>query len=210
MSPEKGILGTGRAEAGGMIEAGRAPALLPYGAETVHALMEELEAWHPRVRAHCRAVAVLAGRIACGLGAGEATVRLAAPVHDIGKLAVPRMILDKPGPLSEPEWQVVRRHPAEGEDLLRPMFPRRGDVLAAVRSHHERWDGGGYPDGLVGCETPLAARIIAVADAFHAMLETRPYCTGRSPRRALDELDAHAGTQFDPDCVSVLRLALES
>jgi putative nucleotidyltransferase with HDIG domain len=173
-------------------------------------LLEELEARHPRVRTHCQAVAVLATRIAQTLGESEETVRVAAPVHDIGKLGVPRAILDKPGPLNEREWRVVQSHPAEGERLLGPVLPGGDDVLAAVRSHHERWDGSGYPDGLVADETPLAARIIAVADAFQAMLETRPYRPGRSPGRALDELDEHAGTQFDPDCVSALRLALQS
>jgi two-component system, cell cycle response regulator len=178
---------------------------------TIEVLIGALESRHPRVRAHCQAVASLAVRIARQLPAGEQgeeTVRLAGPIHDIGKLAVPTAILDKPGPLSSSEWKLVRRHPGEGERLLRPLLPEGGEVLAAVRWHHERWDGGGYPDGLVGTETPLAARIIAVADAFHAMLETRPYRPGRPALRALEELDEHAGSQFDPDCVSALRLAL--
>jgi putative nucleotidyltransferase with HDIG domain len=182
------------------------------GGYTVEALIQELDSERPRVRAHCQAVAVLAARIARTIGApeDEATVRLAAPVHDIGKLNVPRSILDKPGALTDSEWQLVRRHPGEGERLLRPLFRGSLGVLAAVRSHHERWDGRGYPDGLVGAGIPLAARIIAVADAFHAMLETRPYRPGRPPGHALDELDAHADSQFDPDCVSALRLVLQA
>lgn len=174
-------------------------------------LIDELERLHPLVRAHSRAVAVVSARLARSLGADEgetAAVKLAGSVHDVGKLSIPRTILDKPGPLTSAEWQLVRRHPAEGERLLRPIFGDRPELLAAVRCHHERWDGCGYPDGLAGAEVPLAARIIAVADAFQAMLEARPYRSQRDPERALGEIEAHAGTQFDPDCASALRSTL--
>ncbi len=180
-------------------------------APTMAELVRELTRKHPRVRAHCHAVAVLAVWIARELGPAdaEAPVRLAGQVHDLGKLVVPSAVLDKPGPLTQAEWRLVRLHPGEGERLLRPVCAGWSEVLAGVRSHHERWDGRGYPDGLVGTEIPLAARIVAVADAFHAMLETRPYRPERSPAEALEELDEHAGSQFDPRCVAALRLAVE-
>lgn len=174
-------------------------------------LIGELEARHPLVQRHSQAVAVLAAGVAREFeaeAAGAATVRLAAAVHDVGKLSTPRAILEKPGPLTDSEWGLIRLHPCEGERLLRPVFPGREDILRAVRSHHERWDGGGYPDGLTGTEVTLPARIIAVADAFQAMLEWRPYRPGRSGAGALDEIEENAGTQFDPDCVSALRVVL--
>jgi len=176
-------------------------------------LIDELERLHPLIRAHSRAVAVIAGRLARALGADgadEATVRLAGSVHDVGKLTIPRTVLDKPGALTRSEWELVRRHPVEGERLLRPMFGDRPTVLAAVRWHHERWDGRGYPDGLPATRAPLGARIIAVADAFQAMLEARPYRRQCTVDHALDELEAHAGTQFDPKCVRALRDTLRS
>jgi HD-GYP domain-containing protein (c-di-GMP phosphodiesterase class II) len=174
-------------------------------------LIRELERLHPLVATHSRAVAVTGARIARALGADEteqAETRLAGSIHDVGKLTIPQAILDKPGPLTSSEWQLVRLHPAAGERLLHPILGGQPHVLAAVRSHHERWDGRGYPDGLAGTQVPLAARIIAVADAFQAMLEPRPYRRERAAAQALDEIEAHAGTQFDPCCASALRLAL--
>jgi HD-GYP domain-containing protein (c-di-GMP phosphodiesterase class II) len=174
-------------------------------------MINELERLLPHVATHSRAVAVTGARIASALSAGEAeeaAARLAGSVHDVGKLTIPRAILDKPGALTSSEWRLVRLHPTEGERLLRPIFGDRPQVLAAVRSHHERWDGRGYPDGLSGTLVPLAARIIAVADAFHAMLEARPYRRHRAAADALDEVEAHAGTQFDPYRASALRLTL--
>ena len=173
-------------------------------------LIARLERLHPLVRAHSRAVAVIGARLARVMGADDDAVRLAGSVHDVGKLTIPRSILDKPGPLTSSEWRLVRLHPAEGERLLQASFAHRPEVLAAVRSHHERWDGRGYPDGLAGGDVPLAARIIAVADAFQAMLETRPYRPQRRPKEALEEIEQHAGTQFEPACASALRLSLEA
>jgi HD-GYP domain-containing protein (c-di-GMP phosphodiesterase class II) len=170
-------------------------------------MINELERLLPHVATHSRAVAVTGARIASALSAGEAeeaAARLAGSVHDVGKLTIPRAILDKPGALTSSEWRLVRLHPTEGERLLRPIFGDRPQVLAAVRSHHERWDGRGYPDGLSGTLVPLAARIIAVADAF----EARPYRRQRAAADALDEVGAHAGTQFDPYCASALPLTL--
>ena len=116
-------------------------------------------------------------------------------------------MLAREGPLSEAEWEMIRLHPALGEALL---APRLADpvALAMVRWHHERWDGGGYPDGRLGEETPLAARIAATADAYTAMREPRPYREAMHQDDALDELHKESWTQFDGECVQALVDAL--
>jgi two-component system cell cycle response regulator len=124
-------------------------------------------------------------------------VARAAELHDIGKIAVPDAILDKPGPLDPVEWSFMRRHPLIGERILLAA-PALRPVARLVRSSHERWDGGGYPDGLTGDEIPLGARVVAVCDAFNAMTSDRPYRESVSESAAIEELRACAGTQFDP------------
>jgi HD-GYP domain-containing protein (c-di-GMP phosphodiesterase class II) len=124
-------------------------------------------------------------------------LRAAAALHDIGKIAVPDAILSKPGPLTEEEWEFVRRHPVVGERILRAA-PALTPVGPIVRSTHEHFDGGGYPDGLAGEAIPLASRIVAVCDAFDAMTSPRPYRSAMSAEGALEELRRGAGTQFDP------------
>jgi HD-GYP domain-containing protein (c-di-GMP phosphodiesterase class II) len=134
-------------------------------------------------------------------------VELGALLHDVGKLSIPDRVLTKPAPLNELEWEAMRRHAAHGERLLARIV-QQADVLAVVRSHHERWDGRGYPDGKRGEEIPLAARIVAVADAFQAMIEPRPYREPRTRASALDEIASESGRQFDPNCVDALRTVL--
>jgi HD-GYP domain-containing protein (c-di-GMP phosphodiesterase class II) len=146
----------------------------------------------------------LAGRLGMS-GEAARSVELGALLHDIGKIRVPESILNKPGPLDEAEWEVMRAHPLVGEQILAPISPLQG-ILPIVRSHHERWDGGGYPDGLAGVEIPLGARVIAVCDAWRAMNEPRPYRAPLARDVALEELRRHAGTQFDP---AVVAIALE-
>ena len=123
----------------------------------------------------------------------------AAAVHDIGKIAVPSSVLAKPGPLEPWERLAIQRHPAEGQRLLKSHV-NSPELLAIVRSHHERWDGDGYPDGLAAEQIPLGARIVAVADAFTAMVEPRPYREPLSGDLARTELLDQAGHQFDPIC----------
>ena len=154
----------------------------------------------PDLHEHASNVAELARGVATRLGLeGGALWDLvhAAELHDIGKLAVPAAILDKPGPLDAAEWASVRRHTALGEGIL-GAAPALGSVAALVRSSHERFDGSGYPDGLAGDAIPLASRIVFVCDAFDAMTSTRSYKVAIGEEAALAELRRAAGTQFDP------------
>jgi HD-GYP domain-containing protein (c-di-GMP phosphodiesterase class II) len=150
-------------------------------------------------------VADLAARIAARLGLDEEQVeltRLAASLHDLGKLAIPEEILRKPGPLSETERLVLERHPHIGFRMLESLGV--DPVADWVLHHHERWDGSGYPDSLGGAEIPLGARIIFVADAYDAMTSDRVYRARLAEDEAIDELSRCSGTQFDPDVVQAL------
>lgn len=129
-------------------------------------------------------------------------IRRAAELHDIGKIAIPDEILNKPGPLDEREWDLMRRHTLIGERIL-GAAPALGPVAALVRASHERWDGTGYPDGTAGDKIPLGARIIFVCDAFEAMTSDRPYGRRLSEEDAIAELKRGAGTQFDPVLVDL-------
>jgi putative two-component system response regulator len=147
-----------------------------------------------------------AGQLARALGLGRTErrhLRRAALLHDIGKLGLPDGILDKPGPLSDAERHKVEEHPVIGERILRPIIRNR-HVLAAIRGHHERLDGRGYPDGLRGDRIPLLARLLAVADCFDALTTVRPYRKALTVPEALDHLRAGAGTHFEPEFVNAL------
>ena len=126
-----------------------------------------------------------------------------AQLHDVGKVAIPSAILNKPGALTEDEWAVIREHTIIGERILRSV-PEMAEVATIVRHSHEHWDGSGYPDGFAGERIPLASRVILCADAFHAMRSDRPYRDGRPAADAIAELEACAGTQFDPAVVDAL------
>ncbi len=148
-------------------------------------------------------IAELAAQTALELGAPNADIlrcRLAGWLHDIGNGALPQGILGKAGPLDDEEWARVREHPVRAERLVRDV-PAIADAAAGVRHHHERWDGGGYPDGLAGEAIPFEARVIAVADSWGAMTDWRPYREPLSHDAALAELRSCAGTQFDPHVV---------
>jgi HD-GYP domain-containing protein (c-di-GMP phosphodiesterase class II) len=129
-------------------------------------------------------------------------LRQAGELHDLGKVAIPDSILSKPGPLDDDEWTFVRQHPVVGERII-SAAPALAQVGKLVRASHERFDGSGYPDGRAGEEIPLGARIIAVCDAYDAMIGPRPYRLGMSQEVALDELRRCAGEQFDPAIVDV-------
>ena len=129
-------------------------------------------------------------------------IRIASLLHDLGKIAIPDEILDKPSSLSPTEWQAIGEHPRIGQVILEQASSLR-EAIPVVLHHHERFNGGGYPHGLRGTEIPLGARIVAVADAYHAMVHDRPYSSALTHEEALDELQRHAGTQFDPEVVEV-------
>ena len=177
--------------------------------EVLRRMLSELE---PGLQAHIDAVAELSTRVGARLGlTGEALdeLRLAAELHDIGKLAIPDAVLQKPGPLSEEEWVVVRSHTLIAQRILAGA-PTMRTVGEIVRATHERWDGTGYVDALATREIPLAARIIAVCDAYTAMISDRPYREALSHAEALAELRRCAFTQFDPEIVQVFCAELDS
>ncbi len=152
---------------------------------------------------HAILVAACADRLARRLELSHIerqTVIAGALLHDVGKLMVDERILEKPGPLTSEERREINGHPIKGALIVHAAVDP--EVVEVVRSHHERWDGDGYPRGLVGREIPLAARIVAVADAYLAMLEDRPYKLPLSEDEALKELEDGAGSQFDPRCVA--------
>ena len=156
---------------------------------------------------HSRSVVELALTLAQDLGLSDDRKRnleFAALLHDVGKIAIPKEIVNKPGKLNKEEWTVIQTHTLEGERMLSQVGGFMRDVGLLVRSHHERWDGGGYPDGLAGEEIPLEARIITCCDSWNAMRTDRVYRKALSLEVALDELTSGAGTQFDPQLVEAL------
>ena len=174
--------------------------------ERLLALLTALEHHAGYVAGHSVSVSELAVAIGRSIGIGGddlELVALGALVHDIGKVFIDGSVLAKRTPLSTAQWNMIRLHPTLGEALLAPTLTDPA-VLAIVRSHHERWDGAGYPDGLSGEKTPLAARIVAAADAYRAMREPRAYRPPLSEDAALTELDRKSWTQFDGACVRVL------
>jgi HD-GYP domain-containing protein (c-di-GMP phosphodiesterase class II) len=173
---------------------------------TLTALMSTVEAKDDYTASHEQDVADLTQRVALrlGLSASRARdVRHAALLHDVGKVAVPSEILLKPAPLNDDEWVVMRSHAAAGGSLVE-RIPAFAHLAPAVRASHERWDGGGYPDGLAGEQVPLAARIIAACDTYEAIVTDRPYRPARTPAEAAAELRRVAGTQLDARVVATL------
>ncbi len=178
----------------------------------VRALTRAVEARDRYARGHADRVARLALAIAREMGCPDDIaegIRVAARVHDIGRVSISDMILLKPGPLTPLEAEIVRTHPLVGVQILDALeFP--WSIKPAVRYHHERLDGSGYPEGLMGDEIPLGARVLAVADVVAAMTADRPYRPARSEAEALAELAAHAGTKYDPEAVAAFQRVLAS
>ncbi|MGN6699007.1 MAG: bifunctional diguanylate cyclase/phosphohydrolase [Thermomicrobiales bacterium] len=177
---------------------------------TVEALAGLVAARDHYTGQHTTEVGALAVRIALALDCVVADARmvgLAGRLHDIGKVAIPDAILLKLGRLSPQEWALMKTHPVVGADIVSRVPALRG-LAPAIRSHHERWDGQGYPDGLTGEAIPLGARILAVADTYSAITTDRPYQPARDADWALTELQRCAGTQFDPDVVEALARVL--
>jgi diguanylate cyclase (GGDEF)-like protein len=173
--------------------------------ETVHQVLLRVAAEHDgELSDHVNDVAAMVGALGreFGLEPDELVeVRRAAALHDIGKVAIPDAILHAPRALDDDEWEYMRRHTIIGERII-SAAPELRSVGRIVRSSHERFDGCGYPDGLAGDEIPLASRIVAVCDAYDAMITDRAYRRGRPPHEALAELERCAGGQFDPAVVA--------
>ena len=191
------------AEARALLEGGSAAALDDADAQTRRDLLKKLstalEARDAYTHGHSKRVTRHSERIARELGLPPelvAKVRIAAAVHDVGKIKTPREVLTKPGRLDDSEFEIVKQHPVDSAEMVRDLGD--AEITAMVRHHHERLDGTGYPDRLAGDEIPLGARIIAVADTFDAMTSSRPYRTACRHKKALDVLAKEAGAQLDP------------
>lgn len=161
---------------------------------------------------HTRGVVALSLEVAEELGLDEHqrhNVELAALLHDIGKIVIPDTIINKPGPLDDSEWKLMKTHTIEGQRMLDRVGGVLREVGMIVRASHERWDGGGYPDGLVGADIPREATVVSGCDAFNAMTTNRSYRSARSTDEALEELRVHSGRQFAPDVVAAIVRVVE-
>jgi two-component system cell cycle response regulator len=174
-----------------------------YEEVSVAALLELVEEAAPEVAAHMERTARLARVFALEIGLSSPLLHLVvltARVHDVGKLAIPPWVLDKPGPLSQTERALMEAHSVTGQKILERK-PALLSIGPLVRATHERWDGNGYPDRIKGSAIPIPSRIVSVCDAFDAMNNPRPYRTSKSIDSTLDELRRGSGTQFDPGVV---------
>jgi response regulator RpfG family c-di-GMP phosphodiesterase len=174
--------------------------------ETVVALAHALESKDGATGAHSERVRRYATELATAVDPyllEEPSLEYGFILHDVGKMAVPDAILGKRGPLTDAERRLLEKHPTFGEQMVGNAALLRGHGVDVVRSHHERWDGRGYPEGRSGTDIPLSARIFAVADALDAITSDRPYRPARAWSVAIDEIVHEAGTQFDPDVVSI-------
>ena len=174
-----------------------------------HALATAVEAKDSYTAGHAKRVTAYALELAHTIGGVDiARFEIAGDLHDVGKIGVPDRVLNKADRLTEEEFAYIRRHPEAGERILQP-FIDDPFVLSVVRSHHERWDGRGYPDGLKATEIPLPARILAAADALDAMTSDRAYRSGLSWDVAIDQIYGASGTQFDPGVVTALKQTID-
>ncbi|MEN8162935.1 MAG: HD domain-containing phosphohydrolase [Acidobacteriota bacterium] len=180
--------------------------------ETIRTLAAAIDAKDPYTRGHSERVSSYSLAIARHLGLGPDEVfrvRIAAILHDVGKLGIREGILNKPGGLTEEEFTVMKQHPEIGSQIMAPIRALK-DILPGIRNHHETWDGRGYPDGLAGEEIPLVARIIGAADTFDAMTTTRPYQKAFPLDFALKKMNDMSGTRFAPPVVKALLAAVEA
>ena len=170
-------------------------------------LSDVLEADDEYTGVHSRGVVSLSIAVADAMGLDSAdrrNVEFGALLHDVGKIAVPKEIINKPGPLTEDEWVVIKTHTIEGQRMLDRVGGLLSQVGRIVRSSHEKWDGTGYPDGLVGDQIPVGSAIVCCCDAFNAMTTDRSYRDAMSLDEAIDEVQVNSGTQFSPAVVEAL------
>ena len=175
-------------------------------------LGDVLEADDEYTGVHSRGVVSLAVAVADEMGLNaeaRRNVEFGALLHDVGKIAVPSEIINKPGPLTDEEWTVIKTHTIEGQRMLDQVGGVLSEVGRIVRSSHERWDGNGYPDGLTNGDIPLESAIVCCCDAFDAMTTDRSYRSAKPPEQAMAELTANAGTQFNPAVVEVVVQVVE-
>src|SRR6266851_6384139 len=180
--------------------------------QVIFALAAAVEAKDPFTEAHTQRVAESARRIGARMGLSDAELDAlyrGGLIHDIGKIGVPDAILLKPGPLDTEELATMRQHPIIGETIVAPLRSSAG-LLPIIRHHHERYDGAGYPDRLAGLNIPHLARIVAVCDAFDALVNDRPYRSRKAPEEALAILRAGAGKQWDPEVVSLFNTEIQT
>ena len=181
--------------------------------EIIAALVTTLKTKDPYTYIHSRSVQRHASFLSKVLGFSSekiSLIRVSGLLHDMGKIQLPLALLQKDGSLTDQEYKQIKFHPVFGYDyLVRFSFPILQSCAIFARSHHERWDGKGYPDNLKGENIPIEARILAIADAYDAMVGIRPYRNSISPEEALDELSANAGTQFDPTLVKNFYYAMK-
>ncbi|OPL08048.1 MAG: hypothetical protein AVO33_02575 [delta proteobacterium ML8_F1] len=172
----------------------------------VRSLIKFLEIHDPYTKGHSVEVAELSSRLAQYMGLStpaRENIYWAALLHDIGKLHINPVILNKKGPLTEAEYEKIKEHPTLGADALEDNLVLK-PLATIIRYHHEHYDGGGYPEGLRGEQIPLESRIISVADSFEAMTSDRSYRTALDDESAAEELKNHSGTQFDPQIVDIM------
>jgi putative nucleotidyltransferase with HDIG domain len=179
---------------------------------SIRTLAAAIDAKDPYTRGHSERVARYAVVLARHYGMQPEEikrVRIAALLHDVGKIGIDDRILRKPTALTDEEFEVMKTHPVKGA-LIMGQIPQLKDVVPGIKHHHEKWEGGGYPDGLRGVEIPLIARIVSVADTFDAMTTTRPYQKAMQLEYVVSRIKSFSSTRFDPDVVTALDKAFSN